>query len=186
MKFLEIGPGERPQLDKLYPPEKYKGAEYIYVDANPDVEATYHVDAFHLPEELEGQIDGILASHVLEHFPYWQTTNVLRSWAKALKPGGEIHIVVPSLEWAAKEILADQPSKAVLPHLYAGQTSPWDVHLTGFTIRMLRNLLELAGFKVTRARSNSYRIKIGDEIMEAEQHYCLGVKPKKVEERQEF
>ncbi len=39
-------------------------------------------------------VDEIYASHVLEHFPYNKTQEVLNDWVRVLKPGGRIRIPV--------------------------------------------------------------------------------------------
>lgn len=100
---VEIGANVKPQAQFV---PSFEGAKILTLDVdekqNPDIIA----DAALMPGELHGQLDGLLASHVLEHFSYWQTENVLNGWVECLKPGGELHILVPSLEWAAREVLS--------------------------------------------------------------------------------
>jgi predicted SAM-dependent methyltransferase len=170
MKVLEIGPGPKPQAQDVWPE-----AELITIDANPEAKATYQIDARTAPEELYGQFDHILASHVLEHFPWHQTTTVLKEWGKMLAPGGDLNIVVPSLEWAARQILSEHPSPATIPHLYAGVVNAWDVHLAGFTMRHLRVIMESSGYRVTLARSGPYTIMAKGSPYQAEQHFIKGV-----------
>lgn len=171
LRVLEIGAGPKPQAYKLLP---YATVETMDVDQqyNP----TYLHDATTMPEGLYGLFDVVFASHVLEHFPWYDTLNVLKEWRKALKVGGQLHVFVPSLEWAAEQILSDQPSKAVDGHLYAGCITEWDVHKAGFTLRKLRQLFEHAPLSVVMAGSGSYPIRIMGEICEAEQHYVIGVR----------
>ena len=151
------------------------------MDADAQYNPTYECDARTIPEELLGKYDHVLASHVLEHFPWFDTIAVLTNWRGLLKPQGRLHVVVPSLEWVAEQILAEHPSKAVLPHLHAGITTPWDVHLASFTMRHLRASFENAGFAVVRARTGDYPIRVGadsegqDIIEVAQQHYACGV-----------
>lgn len=176
MRVIEIGPNIKPQAQIIWP-----GAEIVTMDADPDLKPDILHDAGRpMPAELYGQFDHLLASHVLEHVPYWNTIAVLREWAKLVKPGGGVHIVVPSLEWAAEQILSERPSRALIPHLYAGLTTPWDVHLAGFTMRHLRACFEEAGLQVTRARTGPYHLAVLEEIHEAEQHYVCGLKPQEV------
>ena len=55
------------------------------------------VNAEKLPY-ADGSVDEVYASHILEHFPYFKTGNVLREWVRVLKPGGRISIAVPDID----------------------------------------------------------------------------------------
>ena len=172
--ICEIGPNIKPQAQHV---PGWEGAKVVTVDVvekwKPDILA----DAENLPEQMVGKFDGILASHVLEHFSYWKTDKVLQGWVNCLKDGGELHILVPSLEWAAREILSERPSPAVYAQLYAGQVDQWDVHLTGFTMRKLRQIMENAGINVRVATTGVYHVRVGSlDGVEAHQHYVAGVK----------
>jgi predicted SAM-dependent methyltransferase len=171
---LEIGANKKPQAQFV---ESWKDAKILTLDVdekqNPDILG----DAGNMPEHLHGRFDGLMASHVLEHFSYWHTERVLAGWIECLKPGGEIHILVPSLEWAAREVLSENPSPAVYAQLYAGQVNEWDVHYTGFTMRKLRKLFENVGISTHTARTGIYHIRVGTlGEFEAMQHYIAGVK----------
>jgi predicted SAM-dependent methyltransferase len=178
MKVLEIGPNIRPQAHVIWP-----DAEIVTIDALEELKPDIVHDVRTMPEDLFGQFDGLLASHVLEHFHWHKTVYILAEWAKVLKEGGELHIVVPSLEWACRQILSEQPSPAALPHLFGGQTNEFDVHFTGFTMRKLRADFAKAGLKVEIARSGEYTIRIGDDETKAMQHYVMGRKPITPQER---
>lgn len=173
MRVLEIGPNVKPQARYI---PGWENAEVLTMDADPNLKPDIVADARRMPDELAGQFDGLLASHVLEHFPWWDVENVLTSWLTVLKPGGEIHIVVPSLEWAAREILSEHTSRAMIPHLYAGVTTPWDVHLSGYTMRYLRALFDKVDIAVVAARSGEYTLMVLGNPMQAEQHYVKGIK----------
>lgn len=173
--ILEIGANQKPQAQYV---EEWQGAKIITLDIdkkqNPDIVA----DAANMPQMLKGQLDGLLASHVLEHFSYWKTEEVLKGWVDCLKDGGELHILVPSLEWAAREVLSEKPSPAVYAQLFAGQVNEWDVHLTGFTMRKLRQLMDRVGIKTQVARTGVYHVRVGTapHEFEALQHYVAGTK----------
>lgn len=171
---LEIGANKKPQAQFV---EHWKDAKILTLDIdraqNPDIVA----DAADMPPELYGKLDGLLASHVLEHFSYWKTEEVLLGWVRCLKDGGELHILVPSLEWAAREVLSENPSPAVYAQLYAGQVNEWDVHYTGFTMRKLRQLMDKIGLNTNVARTGVYHVRVGTlGEFEAHQHYVVGVK----------
>lgn len=174
MKVLVIGGNDR-EAQTLWP-----GCEVETMDANPEKGATYTHDAQTMPDGLAERFDKVLASHVLEHIPYWETVQVLKEWGKVLKTGGELHVIVPSLEWVAEQLLEEQPSIAILPHLHGGLTSPWDVHLGMFTMRRLRSVMEQAGFGVFLARTGPYHIMAMGKEEIAEQHYVCGMKKEAV------
>lgn len=172
LKILEIGAGPKPQADLIWP-----DAEIETLDANPEFNPTYLCDAVKMPEEIYEKYDAVLASHVLEHFPHWNTANVLNEWKKVVKINtGQVHIVVPSFEWAAEQALSEHPSKGLLPHLFGGVVNQWDVHMTAFTMRHLRALFEYCGLMVIRARSAPYPINAYGTVVEAEQHYVCGIR----------
>jgi len=182
MLILEIGAGPKPQAHLI---PSWEGAEIHTMDADEQYNPTILHDAATMPEDIYGKYDAILASHVLEHFPHWKTLEVLNEWKKAVKPdGGEIHVVVPSFEWAAEEALSEHPSRGVLPHLFGGITTQWDVHMTAFTMRHLRVLFEHAGLAVTRARTGPYNINAYGEVVTAQQHYVCGVRKNAVQNHQ--
>lgn len=172
LQVLEIGPGFNPQAQYVFP-----DAEITTLDAWEDYKPDIVGQANNLPEVLGGRkFDVIFASHILEHIPYWDVDRVLSEWVSCINEGGSVHIVVPSLEWAARQILSEKPSRATIPHLYAGIVNPYDVHLGGFTLRLLRAKMEKAGLAIARSVTGDYTILIGEEEMLAEQHYVAGYK----------
>jgi predicted SAM-dependent methyltransferase len=40
-------------------------------------------------------IDDIFTSHTLEHFPRWQTVEMVRDWHRMMKPGGRLVVEMP-------------------------------------------------------------------------------------------
>lgn len=171
---VEVGPNVKPQA-RFIP--GWESAKVVTVDVDEKMNPDIIADAENLPAEMTGKFDGFLASHVLEHFSYWKTEKVLQGWVNCLKDGGELHILVPSLEWAAREVLSERPSPAVYAQLYAGQVNQWDVHLTGFTMRKLRQLMDIAGISVHTAKTGVYHVRVGSlGEFEAHQHYIAGVK----------
>lgn len=171
MRCLEIGGGPLPQAHEIWKDDTWES-----MDADKQYDPDHLHDAFtEMPEELKGQFDRVFASHVLEHTPYFNAVGALRNWASLLSPTGELHVIVPSLEWAAREILKNQPSPGVFGHLYGGQTTQWDAHYGGFTLRLLRKCFEEVGLLVVRARTGEYQIGFMGKAFPAEQHYVAGV-----------
>lgn len=80
---LEIGPGE----------QRIAGFETLNIVDSPATD--YILDAASkLPFE-DGTFDVVYASHILEHIPWYQTTQVLSEWARIIKKGGWLEVWVP-------------------------------------------------------------------------------------------
>lgn len=122
-------------------PTYAQGAKVVRFDADPKVGAEVRCDLRRLPESHYGQYDRAHARHVLEHFVREEAPEVVREWARLLKPGGELVIRVPNVEDAMRRILDDQPTTYAWQQLYGAQASPWDLHYNGFTRRKLAALL---------------------------------------------
>lgn len=167
--ILEIGANIKPMAKHTYPDDKV-----LILDVDENLKPDILADASDMPPELYGKFDVLLASHVLEHFSYWKTEEVLRGWIKCLKPNGELHIIVPSWEWGCREVLSENPSPAVYGHFFAGQMTQWDNHLTMFTMRKLRQLFDKCGVNTQYANTGIYIIKTPVGELQAEQHYVAG------------
>lgn len=140
---LNLGSGDTPLAD--YENLDIKNGQSIYPLNCPDNSA-----------------DEVRASHVLEHFPHYQTMDVLREWVRVLKPGGWLKVAVPNFDWIVgeyvggtfvapagfRDTLCAISDDRVLPleaFLMGGQTDANDYHKAIFTYTKLRTLLEWAG-----------------------------------------
>lgn len=106
----------------------------------------------------------ILSYMALCTVSYREVLKVLKKYSQALCSEGELHIFVPSLDWAAKEIMAEKPSKILEAHLHGLQTSDRDVFKSSFTMLDFRFLLPKVGIDVVNARVAEYGI--GDSMAE--------------------
>jgi len=177
LKILEIGAGPKPQAQLIWP-----DADIETLDVDSQYNPTYLHNAETMLPELYEKYDAVLASHVLEHFVNYRVRDVLMEWKKAVKINtGQVHVVVPSFEWAAEQALSEHPSRGTLPHLFGGQTTEWDIHKVAFTMRHLRVLFDSCGLAVIRARTGPYNINAYGEIVVAEQHYVCGIRKPEVE-----
>lgn len=144
--LLDLGCGDRPYED---------GRGWVHLDERP----LQHVDINAKIEDIEihvrpDSVDEIRATHVLEHFPWHDTVDVLRSWHGRLKPGiGSVYIEVPNLSWQARElaVLENQDVEAgrdleIVNLIFGDQDYPGNFHKTGFTQRTLGDSLRGAGF----------------------------------------
>jgi glycosyltransferase involved in cell wall biosynthesis/GT2 family glycosyltransferase/SAM-dependent methyltransferase len=94
----------------------------------------------------DGCADGILASDVLEHLSHREIQDVLREWARILKPGGQIEIRCPSLRLQAEAYLKGIWNADIASYMiFGGQTNPGDYHCTAFDKDSIGRHLQSAG-----------------------------------------
>lgn len=156
---LNIGCG-----DKILP-------GYINVDVaenragvRPDVLCDLH----RLSPFEDGCADEVLAVHVIEHFWRWETVDLLREWARVLKPGGRLILECPNLISACEEFLRDPDTRAGPGP--EGQRTMWVfygdpawrdplmVHRWGYTPDSLAQVMAEAG--LTHIRQEPARFKL--------------------------
>lgn len=134
---LEVAAGERPT------------SGFVHHDgrALPDIEIVCDARSELLEIVGHGGASEIRALHILEHFPYPETSNVLNTWRTMLARGHSIHIEVPNLAWqieacASGQITADE----FVHYAYGAQDYPGNFHFAGFTEEILSNRLHDSGF----------------------------------------
>lgn len=162
----ELPPDSKPCREMLMPPNKKRildlgaGAQpfktnegkVVTVDIREDVGADYRCDFRRLPFATES-FDVVRSSHSLEHIPRVQQEDTLDEWIRVLKHEGELRLIIPNIEWAAKQIMAGDFSNMkgsnvnALDVLYGQQKYSEDFHKGGFTPKYLRQLLDKRGFK---------------------------------------
>lgn len=118
------------------------------------------------------QYDALLSYMVLPKLSYHEADDAMKAWLEALKPGGEMIIFVPSLEWAAKQVFATPRSPAFMPHLFGVPDKHNGHHASGYTFLDLRSVCFRAGLAVTHASTGEYTI---NEFI-CECHSVRGVK----------
>jgi hypothetical protein len=154
MKLLAIGEGAA------------EFAAGLYEDADIDV-------ADLTPSKKQTDYDVIIAFNCLTRIPFRKVKETAMEWMRALKPGGEMAILYPSLEWAAEQILSDKTSPVLLLHLFGTQQTPRNFYCSAFTLFDGRGLCSDIGLKITHAATGSYMI----DTHECEMHTIRGVKP---------
>jgi SAM-dependent methyltransferase len=142
-------------------PEMFAGYEEWRMDIDPAVEPDVigSITNIDLPDNA---VDGVYASHILEHVEQWDVHQALCEVLRVLRPLGVALIVVPDLERVAQEILehpgmieARTPNTPFVvapldmifghqPAIYEGQE--YMRHRTAFTQLTLTAHLEAAGF----------------------------------------
>src|SRR5262245_52173125 len=95
---------------------------------------------------IDGTVDEVRASHILEHFSHRETFDVLRDWARVLKPGGTLKVAVPDFDWIVKAYSNGRRNDPkLLAYLFGGQTDSYDYHKFTFNEESLTALLTEAG-----------------------------------------
>lgn len=151
------------------------GGEYNPYHVNVDLRiepGVFCADIRSLPKDWEGKFDKAISHHVLEHFGFGDTQDVLKEWQRILKPGGEIEITVPDLGTFAEAIVNRGLDTYTMGGIYGDQGQGYwqqpayggydDVrflahsyqhnhHKAGFTAQALMGILSAAGFVEIKA-----------------------------------
>jgi predicted SAM-dependent methyltransferase len=98
----------------------------------------------------DGCAETIYSCHALEHVAKAEVVPTLREWARLLKPGGYIEIIVPDLEWCCKEWLVWQTNGWHMDILFGGQGHAGEFHKTGFTFNLMQAYAAEAGLRIER------------------------------------
>lgn len=112
----------------------------IREEVHPDVVC----DVRYLPVPNE-TFDIVFSSHTLEHFGWRHVDKVLKEWARVLKVGGELRIVVPNARHVAQRLLDDTLAPTDYWVLWGEQDYPKNMHGVGFTPKTLQGLVHSLG-----------------------------------------
>jgi glycosyltransferase involved in cell wall biosynthesis/predicted SAM-dependent methyltransferase len=143
---------------------------YRNCDLYPGTGVEFVFDQSQLPFET-GTVHAIRSEHALEHSAsHYQAEAAIKEWARALRPGGALHLMVPDLEACARAYFAEidrarvagerwTPKEWYKYTIYGIQKSQGDEpdeaqhHRTGFSKPELVRLLEGSGFAVEEIRN---------------------------------
>lgn len=178
-RTLEVGPGTA--SDGICRPADIWGecGEVETLDGEAANKPTYTHDLRQkLPDELRGRYDYVLASHVLEHIDRGHLGQAIDNLVDALQPGGQLCILVPSLEWAAERIVRGEDNMAVQGMLWGGQRdgNAWDVHYCGFTLKALVMICRMRGLDIVMAGQMPFAITSNGKELAAMSNYVLAKK----------
>lgn len=121
--------------------------ETLRVDIRDDVHPDYRCDIRANLPFATGYFDVVFSSHTLEHLSRNEVGPALDEWTRIMKEdGGELRLLLPNLEWAAKHIMNGEIDSDVLNVLFGAQTYKENFHKMGFTQKMLEELLTRKGF----------------------------------------
>lgn len=97
----------------------------------------------------DGELDEVRAVHVLEFFGIGDIQKILEHWLKKLRKGGIINLATLELIEVADHIVRRAMDWSQLIHLiYGNQQLPWEFKKSGFTAKLLINLLQNLRVKV--------------------------------------
>ncbi|MFM2481457.1 class I SAM-dependent methyltransferase [Celerinatantimonas sp. YJH-8] len=159
MKAVYVGCGE----------DRRAGFIHCDIRALPGVDIVCR--AWELSESMH-DADMIYSRHMLEHLTCMEADAALADWLQALRPGGQIEIWVPNMDFHIQqwqnavwddENLARPDSDArhalagfwgwqrqCRPHRDDYETSYWDVHKSGYNVPRLTFLLSRQGYQNIR------------------------------------
>lgn len=130
---------------------------YVNVDVRDDSAADFVSNAWELAPIEAGSVDEIYTRHMLEHLDPNDARRSVARWIEILKPGGRLNVVVPDLEFHARQYLGEARSNKPdqRAHAIAGfygwrdeahGGSREDAHRWGYDATAMRDLLAAAGF----------------------------------------
>lgn len=119
----------------------------------------------------------ILVQDALQRVATTESKSFVALVKKHLMVGGRLHLIVPAAEWAARNLLMDNPHPAVLNVVYGSHETAKHCFHSMWTMRMLRGLMEIAGLRVERASEGRATYKISKERdIQVAQHHIEAVR----------
>lgn len=135
-RALNIGAGRKPFKD------------WINLDIGPGPNVDVIADWLWLPFADES-MDIINASQVFEHIDIVHRGQALKEAWRVLRYGGQLHIDVPDLPSACRNLLDGKVAQA-FGGIYGGSYLKGGAHLWGYSRRALNQIVWDAGFAVTK------------------------------------
>jgi len=117
----------------------------------------------------DATISEIYASHVLEHFIWTKTLNVLRTWRRVLKKGGVAYMAVPDWDVIVRLYQSDGLSPYLIELIYGepDKQETFGNHYNVFNYARLGEHLTEAGFEdVERIQAMPYDINDCSKLRE--------------------
>ena len=106
-------------------------------------------------------VDEVRLHHVFEHFRRPQAAAMVACWTTWLRDCGRVYIEVPDLERISRVFsnpFSSNKSRGIAErHLFGSHEASWAAHYEGYDARLLRNLLEIFGFRTEKIQRKSWR-----------------------------
>jgi SAM-dependent methyltransferase len=110
-----------------------------------NVDRRFGLEAYPLPYP-DGVAEEVRASHILEHFPYAITQDVVNEWVRVLKPGGRLQIAVPDFAKCIEVYRNERRFPIpVEKAIFGGQIDENDFHKAQFDYGGLFVVMQRAG-----------------------------------------
>ena len=122
---------------------------YTNVDINGFHDPDLIADITDMHQVEDGAAEEVLAQDVLEHVPSTKVMPALVEWNRTLCLEGILRVRVPDLKSIASMLLAGAPQADLIQMLYGTQSYAGDFHMSGFTVEILTDMLEEAGFALS-------------------------------------
>lgn len=135
-----------------------------------------HKDIEWIDERPEpGTLDLLVLDHVLQGLFFNQVGTVLDMYAQLLKPGGQLVVIVPSLEWACGEyVRQDDPGIAAFVSLYG---TPEEPNRCGFNLLHLRSVIgQHPALDVAQANAEWYVAQVQGKQVRVLQNVVIAAK----------
>ena len=159
IKILDCGAGNADNAREQF--KELGEIEVVKIDIDPERKPDLVMDITEpWPTETLGAFDIVYCCHVLEHIDRDKVFNTVKSMAAALKDNGELWLTIPSLEWCAREIIRGRDDPGVQGALYGGQWTPWEYHRVLFTLKSLRELVQLVGLLPMKVYQNEFMFNL--------------------------
>lgn len=118
--------------------------------------------------------DAVFLGHLLQTKERKEVSQLLKDVYPLLKEDGELWVSVPSLEFAALQILKDDnPNFSYFTALWGGDDNP---HKCGFRLLDLRLIIQNTGYLVRRAIQEAYQESINGQAVLTMQNLVIAVK----------
>ncbi len=139
------------------------------VEARAGMKPDVICDLHDLAPFADASADEILSVHVVEHFWRWEIRDVMREWARVLKPGGRMIIECPNILSACQTFLEnpqqfsreDQNGQRTMWVFYGDPKwkDPLMIHRWGYTPDSLKELLTEVGLADVRQEPAQFKLR---------------------------
>jgi predicted SAM-dependent methyltransferase len=139
-----------------------------YTNVDLDPRADVHADIRKLPFDDESA-DEIMAIHVIEHFYRWEVEDVLKEWARVLKPGGKLVLECPDLAKIVRNLVNGGTDQITVWGLYGDPRyrSVIMTHKWAYTFQTLKAAVEESGFRDAEPAPPQWHFAVRDMRLEA-------------------
>lgn len=121
---------------------------WINIDARADSHIHLQSDGFDLHEFADGAVTEVYMCHVLEHFSFEESKEVLTKIRKKLKVGGMLRLSVPDFDRLVAAYHANENNLELIKMaLMGGQDYEYNYHKSVYNHKLLSDLLLSCGYE---------------------------------------